>query len=170
MRFFILTLFLIINPPLVAAEYAKAYFAGGCFWCVEEYFDTVEGVIKTTSGYSGGHVKNPTYEQVTYKDTGHVEAVEVTYDPAKVNFKTLLDMSVQWKPNGTGNSYEAFDRSTGDKVRSATRSDLVFGSNSQLRALAEVYACNDSSDKFINDFVSAWTKVMNSDRFDLKLN
>ena len=55
-------------------------------------------------------------------------------------FKTLLDMSVQWKPNGTGNSYEASDRVTGDKVRVASRSDLVFGSNSQLRAIAEVYA------------------------------
>ena len=81
-------------------------------------------------------------------------------------FDTLLDMSVQWKPNGTGNSYEAFDRSTGDKVRSATRSDLVFGSNSQLRAIAEVYASNDAEDKFVGDFISAWNKVMNADRFD----
>ena len=55
-------------------------------------------------------------------------------------FKTLLDMSVQWKPNGTGNSYEAFDRKTGEKVRTASRADLVFGSNSQLRAIVEVYA------------------------------
>jgi catalase-peroxidase len=83
-------------------------------------------------------------------------------------FDTLLDMSVQWKPNGTGNSYEAFDRSTGDKVRSATRSDLVFGSNSQLRAIAEVYASNDAEDKFVGDFISAWNKVMNADRFDLQ--
>ena len=83
-------------------------------------------------------------------------------------FDTLLDMSVEWKPNGTGNSYEAFDRSSGEKVRAATRSDLVFGSNSQLRALAEVYASSDSSDKFINDFIAAWNKVMNADRFDIQ--
>ena len=83
-------------------------------------------------------------------------------------FDTLLDMSVQWKPNGTGNSYEAFDRSTGNKVRSATRSDLVFGSNSQLRAIAEVYASSDAGDKFVNDFISAWNKVMNADRFDVQ--
>ena len=83
-------------------------------------------------------------------------------------FDTLLDMSVQWKPNGTGNSYEAFDRSSGDKVRTATRSDLVFGSNSQLRAIAEVYASSDASDKFVNDFISAWNKVMNADRFDVQ--
>ncbi len=82
-------------------------------------------------------------------------------------FITLLDMGVEWKPTGR-NSYDARDRSTGEKVRTATRSDLVFGSNSQLRALAEVYACDDSKDKFVNDFVSAWTKVMNLDRFDLQ--
>jgi len=83
-------------------------------------------------------------------------------------FDTLLDMSVEWKPNGTGNSYEAFNRSSGEKVRTATRSDLVFGSNSQLRALAEVYASSDSGDKFVCDFISAWNKVMNADRFDIK--
>ena len=80
-------------------------------------------------------------------------------------FKTLLDMRVQWKPNGTGNSYEAFDRVTGEKVRTASRADLVFGSNSQLRALVEVYATEDNKDKFINDFISAWNKVMNADLF-----
>jgi catalase-peroxidase len=83
-------------------------------------------------------------------------------------FETLLDMSVEWKPNGTGNSYEAFNRSSGEKVRAATRSDLVFGSNSQLRALAEVYASSDSGDKFVCDFISAWNKVMNADRFDIQ--
>tara|TARA_Y100000741_G_C18197315_1_gene536116 strand:- start:256 stop:1140 length:885 start_codon:yes stop_codon:yes gene_type:complete len=83
-------------------------------------------------------------------------------------FKTLLDMSVQWKPNGTGNSYEAFDRTSGEKVRTASRSDLVFGSNSQLRAIVEVYAEDDSSDKFVKDFISSWNKVMNADRFDVQ--
>ena len=83
-------------------------------------------------------------------------------------FKTLLDMSVQWKPNGTGNSYEAFDRTSGEKVRTASRSDLVFGSNSQLRAIVEVYAEDDSTDKFVKDFISAWNKVMNADRFDVQ--
>ena len=78
-------------------------------------------------------------------------------------FETLLDMSVQWKPNGTGNSYEATDRISGEKVRTASRSDLVFGSNSQLRAIAEVYASSDAKDKFISDFISAWNKVMNAD-------
>ena len=83
------------------------------------------------------------------------------------HFNTLLDMKVEWKPNGTGNSYEGFDRVSGEKVRTASRADLVFGSNSQLRALAEVYASNDAKDKFVNDFISAWNKVMNADRFDI---
>ena len=81
-------------------------------------------------------------------------------------FINLLDMKVEWKPTGN-NSYEATDRSTGEKVRTATRVDLAFGSNSQLRALAEVYACEDSQQKFVSDFVDAWNKVMNLDRFDL---
>ena len=80
-------------------------------------------------------------------------------------FKTLLDMSVEWKPSGK-NSYEGFDRVSGEKVRSASRVDLVFGSNSQLRSLAEVYAMDDANDKFVQDFISAWNKVMNADRFE----
>ena len=83
-------------------------------------------------------------------------------------FKTLLDMSVKWKPNGTGNSYEGVHRVSGEKVRTASRADLVFGSNSQLRAIVEVYAENDSDAKFVSDFIAAWCKVMNADRFDLK--
>ena len=92
-----------------------------------------------------------------------------TETPGKLTndfFVTLLDMGVEWKPTGI-NSYEARDRATGKVVRSGTRVDLVFGSNSQLRALAEVYATNQSHDKFVADFVAAWTKVMNADRFDI---
>ena len=79
-------------------------------------------------------------------------------------FDKLLDMGVSWKPTGS-NSYEATDKITGEKVRTASRVDLVFGSNSQLRALVEVYATEDNKDKFINDFISAWNKVMNADLF-----
>ena len=81
-------------------------------------------------------------------------------------FDTLLDMSVEWKPSGN-NSYEATHRVSGEKMRSASRVDLVFGSNSQLRSIAEVYASDDAKDKFVSDFVSAWNKVMNADRFDV---
>jgi len=86
-------------------------------------------------------------------------------------FVNLLDMSTQWQPsarsNGSGVVYEGRDRKTNEVKWTATRVDLIFGSHSQLRALAEVYACADSKDKFVKDFVAAWTKVMDHDRFDL---
>jgi catalase-peroxidase len=81
-------------------------------------------------------------------------------------FTTLTDMSYSWKPTGR-NSYDIVDRSTGAAKFTATRVDLVFGSNSILRAIAEVYAQDDNQEKFVRDFVAAWTKVMNADRFDL---
>jgi peptide-methionine (S)-S-oxide reductase len=69
----------------------KAYFAGGCFWCMEEAFEKVEGVLSVTSGYMGGTVANPNYEDVSAGRTGHAESVEVVYDPAKVSYQKLLD-------------------------------------------------------------------------------
>ena len=81
-------------------------------------------------------------------------------------FKKLLDMNVSWRPNGN-NAYEGVDKTSGEVVRTASRVDLVFGSNSQLRSLAEVYASDDANDKFVNDFIAAWNKVMNADRFDV---
>jgi peptide-methionine (S)-S-oxide reductase len=77
--------------PSAAAERATAIFAGGCFWCVEADFDKVPGVISTVSGYTGGTVDNPTYQQVSAGGTGHAEAVEVVYDPARVSYTQLLD-------------------------------------------------------------------------------
>ena len=74
-----------------AAEQAKAVFAGGCFWCMEEAFEKVEGVVSVTSGYMGGKKTNPTYEEVSAGGTGHAESVEVVYDPAKVSYQKLLD-------------------------------------------------------------------------------
>ena len=77
------------------AEEKKAYFAGGCFWCMEESFDQVEGVLSSISGYSGGHLKNPTYQDVIYKNTGHVEAIEITYDSKVVSYEKLLN--IYWR-------------------------------------------------------------------------
>ena len=84
-------------------------------------------------------------------------------------FVNLLDMSTEWKASETAeNVYEGIDRASGQAKWTATANDLVFGSNSQLRALAEVYAQDDTKEKFVEDFVAAWVKVMNNDRFDLK--
>ena len=83
-------------------------------------------------------------------------------------FVNLLDMGTAWTPaSEDGEAFEGRDRATGALKWTGTRVDLVFGSNSQLRALAEVYACDDAQAKFVRDFVTAWTKVMNLDRFDL---
>jgi peptide-methionine (S)-S-oxide reductase len=79
-------------PP---APLAKATFAGGCFWCVEADFDKVDGVVSTTSGYIGGQLANPKYEQVEAGTTGHAEAVEIVFDPRKVSYEKLLD--VYWR-------------------------------------------------------------------------
>ena len=80
------------DPP---ARVATAVFAGGCFWCVEADFDKVDGVLETISGYTGGTVEKPTYKQVTYGETGHYEAVKVTYDPAKVSYDELAGYFVR---------------------------------------------------------------------------
>jgi len=98
---------------------------------------------------------------------GHGVFTENVNELSNDHFKILLDMSVAWKPGAGENSYEAYHRSSGENLRSASRADLVFGSNSQLRALAEVYASDDAKDKFVNDFIGAWNKVMNADRFDI---
>ncbi|HKI40240.1 MAG TPA: catalase-peroxidase, partial [Mycobacterium sp.] len=84
-------------------------------------------------------------------------------------FVNLLDMGTEWKASETAeNVYEGRGRATGEKKWTATANDLVFGSNSVLRGLAEVYAQDDNQGKFVEDFVAAWVKVMNSDRFDLR--
>jgi peptide-methionine (S)-S-oxide reductase len=90
-------LVLALGAPAFAAEKAagpqtaKAIFAGGCFWSVERFFDKVDGVVATVSGFAGGTKKNPTYEEVVTGRTGHAESVEVTYDPKKVSYEKLLD-------------------------------------------------------------------------------
>jgi len=80
------------KPGANATGYAKATFAGGCFWCMEPPYDKLDGVISTTSGYTGGQKKNPTYEEVSSGRTGHAEAVEVVYDPKKIGYEKLLEV------------------------------------------------------------------------------
>lgn len=97
MRFLLLATLLF--APWVAAQegkpnpnHAVAIFAGGCFWCMEPPYDQLEGVKETLSGYTGGHLDNPSYEQVTRENTGHYEAVKITYDPDQISFSTLLQV------------------------------------------------------------------------------
>ena len=93
MRTIIAGLFLLATVGAAdAQDLAKATFAGGCFWCMEPPFDKLDGVISTTSGYTGGHSANPTYEQVSAGKTGHAEAVEIVYDPRKVTYAQLLEV------------------------------------------------------------------------------
>ena len=105
-------------------SFKKAYFAGGCFWCMEESFDKVDGVIKSISGYSGGKMKNPTYQDVIYKDTGHVETIEITYDPKKISYEKLL--AIFWKNIDPFDKYGQFC----DKGKSY-RSVIFFKSDKQ---------------------------------------
>ena len=85
---------------------AQAVFAGGCFWCTESDFDKISGVLSTTSGYTGGKLRNPTYEQVSAGGTGHIEAVRVTYDPAKVSYATLASRFIRTiDPLDSGGSF-----------------------------------------------------------------
>ena len=102
-------------------------------------------------------------------NAGHSKHGVFTKQPEKLTndfFVNLLDMSTEWSPAGD-NVYEGRDRKTKAAKWTATSVDLIFGSHSQLRAFAEVYGCSDSKEKFVKDFVAAWTKVMNADRFDL---
>lgn len=94
----------------------KATFAGGCFWCMVKPFDQWEGVYKVISGYTGGQTSNPTYEQVKSGTTGHLEAVEITYDPAIISYQTMLDLYwPQIDPTDDGGQFQ--DR--GDSYRTA---------------------------------------------------
>ncbi len=122
MRYRLFTVFLLVAlamPGMASAAdamLAKATFAGGCFWCMEPPFDKLDGVVSTTSGYIGGHTKNPTYEAVSAGATGHAEAVEVAYDPARISYAKLLD--VFWRNiDPTTRNRQFCD--VGDQYRSA---------------------------------------------------
>ena len=92
MKIFItIVFFILFSRESLSEELQKAYFAGGCFWCMEESFDKVNGVTKTTSGYSGGHVENPSYKQVVYEETGHLETVEVIFDNKIIKYEDILN-------------------------------------------------------------------------------
>lgn len=107
----------------------KATFAGGCFWCMESPYDKLKGVISTTAGYTGGRTKNPTYEEVSSGKTGHAEAIEIVYDPAKISYEELLD--VFWKQIDPTTRNRQFADS-GSQYRTA-----IFYHNKEQKRLAE---------------------------------
>ena len=89
--FFIFLILLTSSKILNAQNLSKAYFAGGCFWCMEESFEKINGVTEVISGYSGGTTKNPSYKEVTYGDAGHFETIEIIYDSSTISYQKLLD-------------------------------------------------------------------------------
>jgi len=119
-----------VNPPNFKPQtLEKAIFAGGCFWCMEHPFDELKGVKSTTSGYTGGKIENPSYEQVSSGATNHAEAVEIIYDPREVNYSELL--SVFWRNiNPTTPNQQFAD--VGKQYRTA-----IFYHNEEQRRLAE---------------------------------
>ena len=126
--------FILLTPLLycllVTNAYAeKAIFAGGCFWCTESDFEKLEGVNSATSGYTGGHVKNPTYKQVSYTNTGHYEAVEVEYDPKKISYQQLLNH--YWL------SIDPFDTQGQFCDKGSSYLSAIFPTNSSQRKQAE---------------------------------
>ena len=93
MKVLFISIIILINSSVVlkAQNFSKAYFAGGCFWCMEESFENILGVSKVISGYSGGTTENPTYKEVTYGNTGHFEVIEIIYIPEVVSYEKLLE-------------------------------------------------------------------------------
>jgi peptide-methionine (S)-S-oxide reductase len=143
------------NHMDTSAELNTATFAGGCFWCTEAIFQRLDGVEKVLPGYSGGHVDNPTYEQVCAGSTGHAESIQITYDPSKVSYDQLLE--VFWKThdpttkNRQGNDF-------GPQYRS-----VVFYHDNSQKKLAEAYKAKLESEHIWNKPIV--TEIVPFDKF-----
>ena len=133
--------------------YEKAYFAGGCFWCMEPPFEAMEGVIEATSGYMGGTTENPTYEEVTTGETGHAEVVEILFDPKTVTYEELLE--VFWRNiDPTALNYQFAD------VGSQYRTE-IFTVGSEQKDLAEQSKVElENSGKFDKPIVTAISEAL----------
>ena len=134
---------------------SSAVFAGGCFWCVEADFDKVDGVVDTISGYTGGDLANPTYEQVSHENTGHYEAVKVTYDPEVVSYETLVDYF--FRHVDPTDPYGQFcDK--GDSYRTA-----IFVGSDEERRIAEAEIAGIEESGILKDPVV--TRIVQADTF-----
>lgn len=152
-RWFTIALLLSAGATAVLAQgTAKATFAGGCFWCMEAPYDKLPGVISTTSGYIGGTVKNPTYEQVSSGRTGHTEAVQVEYDPSKVSYEKLLQ--VFWMNiDPTVKNAQFCDHGT------QYRSGIFYHDDAQRKLAEASKAALDKSKPFKEPIVTEITKA-----------
>lgn len=129
-------------------NYEKAYFAGGCFWCMEPPFEALEGVIEATSGYMGGTVENPTYEEVTTGETGHAEVVEILFDPEIVSYEELLE--VFWRNiDPTALNYQFAD------VGSQYRTEIFTVGDEQSKLAEQSKVDLENSGKFDKPIVTA---------------
>ena len=128
-KIILITIIYLINYSILNAEIKRAYFAGGCFWCMEESFDQVNGVLSSVSGYSGGHLKNPKYEDVIYSDSGHVETIEITYDSLIVDYQNLLE--IYWK------NIDPFDEEGQFCDKGKSYRSVIFFENQQQKDLID---------------------------------
>lgn len=134
LRYCVTAILILLSGESHAADTAKATFGGGCFWCMEPPFDGLDGVIKTISGYAGGDVENPTYKQVSAGGTGHVEVVQITYDPDEITYEELLE--VYWpETDPTDPDGQFCDQ--GDSYR-----PVIFYHNEEQKRLAEASKAN----------------------------
>lgn len=145
------------NESTLPAQSKVSIFAGGCFWCMEPPFDKLEGVILTESGYTGGHVKNPNYKQVSNDNTGHYEAIRITYDSTQVDYKTLL--TVFWHNVDPLNSVGQFC-DNGDSYRTA-----IFYTDEEQKDLAEKSKFELSQSKYFE--LPIFTPIISAKEFYL---
>ncbi|HET6371416.1 MAG TPA: peptide-methionine (S)-S-oxide reductase MsrA [Nitrospiria bacterium] len=140
------------NPSAPNTHTETATFAGGCFWCMVPPFDKLEGVISVTSGYTGGHVRNPSYDQVSAGGTGHAEAVQIVYDPGKISYEKLLD--IFWHnidPVAVGHQFCDF----GDQYRS----EIFYHNETQKKLAEESKATIEKSGRFNEPITTKITSV-----------
>ena len=145
------------TPAAAGREAAVATFAGGCFWCMEQPFDELPGVLSTTSGYTGGHQANPTYGEVSAGGTGHAEAVEVRYDPSKVSYQRLLE--VFWVNIDPFTKDRQFCDG-GNQYRSA-----IFVHDEEQRRLAEASKKKVEASPALRSFGPVVTEIVDASRF-----
>lgn len=135
-------------------QYALATLGGGCFWCLEAVFDDLQGIIRVESGYAGGHVTNPSYEEICGKKTGHAEVVRLTYDPSVINFSQILDVFFTIHDPTTLNR-QGYD--VGPQYRSA-----IFYHNAEQKAVAEqTIAALNASGQWPDPIVTEVTPINN---------